>query len=122
MTFLNQIIKPVYAAGADVVGLIQAPTGVPADFAKTNVFFGAIVRMLMVVAGIFTLWQFLSGGFQYISSGGDKGKISEATQKLTMSITGLVVMAASFIIISIISKILFDNFTFILNPTLESVN
>ena len=122
MSFLSQIIHPVYSAGADVVGLLQAPTGVPSDFAKTNLFFSAIVRMLMVVAGIFTLWQFLSGGFQYISSGGDKGKITEATQKLTMSIIGLVTMTASFIIIAIISKILFGEFTYILNPVLQSVN
>lgn len=76
----------------------------------------------MVVAGIFTLWQFLSGGFQFITSNGDKGKIAEAQQKIQMSIIGLITMTASFMIIVILSKILFNSWTFIIFPTLETVN
>lgn len=121
MTFLNQIIKPAYALGADVVGTLQVPGGVPSEISKTGDFISGIVRFLMVVGGVFTLWQFLSGGFQYISSGGDKGKIAEATQKITMSITGLVVMTASFLIIGIISLVLFGNFTYILNPVVTPI-
>jgi hypothetical protein len=123
MNIFNIIVKQTYAvAGVDVVGTLQLPAGIPSDISKTNLFFSAIIRMFMVVAGIFTLWQFLSGGFEYISSGGDKTKITNATQKLTMSLTGLIVMTASFIVISIISKILFNDFTYILNPILQTVN
>ncbi len=120
MNIFNLISKPVYAA-ADVVGTITLPAGVPSEVVKTGSFFSAIVRLMMVVGGIFTLWQFLSGGFEYISSGGDKTKIANATQKLTMSVTGLVVMTGSFLIISIISKVLFGSFTAILNPSLTRV-
>ncbi len=122
MDFLNKIITPIYAAGADVVGVINPPHGIPTDYDKTNLFVSALIKMIMAVAGLFSLWQFLSGGFQYISSGGDKGKIAEATQKLTMSVTGLVLMTASFLIIAVVSKVLFNDATFILSPTLESVN
>lgn len=120
MNIANLIAKPVYAA-ADVVGTISLPSGVPSEVGKTGDFFSAIVRLMMVVGGIFTLWQFLSGGFEYISSGGDKAKITNATQKITMSITGLVIMTASFIVIAIISKILFGSFIYILSPNLSPV-
>lgn len=117
MTF----IKQVQAAASDVVGTLQVPGGVPSEVTKTGDFVSGIIRFFMVVAGIFTLWQFLSGGFQFISSGGDKGKIAEAQQKINMSLIGLVTMTASFIIISIVSLVLFGNFTYILNPVITPV-
>lgn len=120
MNILNYLIRPVYAA-TDIVGTIKLPSGVPSEVAKTGDFFSAIVRMLMVVGGIFTLWQFLSGGLEYITSGGEKAKITEASQKFTMSIIGLVAMTASFILIAIISQILFGSFTYILSPHLTPV-
>ena len=119
MSIINNIISQVYAA--DVVGTISVPGGVPSDVGKTGDFVSAIVRLLMIVGGIFTLWQFLSGGFQFISSGGDKGKIAEATQKINMSIIGLVTMTASFIIIAILSMILFGSPTEILSPSITPI-
>lgn len=116
-----QIVKSVYAAADSVVGTITVPGGVPSEVGKTGDFFSAIVRLFMIMAGIFSLWQFLSGGFQFISSGGDKGKITEATQKITMSIIGLVTMTGSFILIAIVSQLLFGNPTAILNPNITPV-
>ena len=120
MNISSLIIKSALAFDP-VVGQITIPGGVPSEVGKTGDFVSAIVRFFMVVAGVFTLWQFLSGGFQFISSAGDKGKIAEATQKLTMSITGLVVMTASFIIIAILSMILFGNPTEILSPSITPI-
>ncbi len=120
MNFPLQIIKIAHATDP-IVGTISIPNGVPSQVGKTGDFVSGIVRFFMVVAGIFTLWQFLSGGFQFISSGGDKNKISEATQKITMSIIGLVVMTASFIIIAIISMLLFGNAMEILSPSITPI-
>lgn len=123
MNLLNLIIKPIYAvAGVDVVGTLQVPGGVPSDYTKTGIFVSSLIKFIIIVGGVFSLWQFLTGGFQFISSAGDKGKIAEAQQKINMSLIGLVTMAASFIIIAIISMLLFGSFTAILSPTLESVN
>lgn len=117
--FLSKLIPIAYAD--DVVGTITLPGGVPSDIAKTGDFVSAIVRFLMVVGGVFSLWQFLSGGFQFISSGGDKGKIAEAQQKINMSILGLVTMTASFLIIAVISQVLFGSFTYILSPEITPI-
>lgn len=116
----NSFIKPVYAS-SDVIGEISVPTGVPSQVGKIGDYVTVIIRAFIIIAGLFTLWSFLSGGFTFITAGGDKGKISEATNKITMSVVGLVVIAASFIITAIISKILFNSYTFILAPQFSTV-
>jgi hypothetical protein len=112
---LNVFIKTVHAED-DVVGTIALPSGIPSDIGKTGDFITTIVRFFLILGGLFTLWQFLSGGLTYITSGGDKAKVTEASNKITMSLIGLVIMAASFIIIAIISQLLFGDFTAILIP------
>jgi large-conductance mechanosensitive channel len=118
-SLLNQIISPVFAA--DVIGTINLPAGIPSKVAQTGDYITAIIRFIIIIGGLFTLWQFLSGGLKFITSNGDKGKIQEANQQIMMSLVGLVIMAASFVIIAIFSKILFGDFTAILIPKFSSV-
>lgn len=119
INFLSEIVTKAYAD--DVIGTIVVPSGVPAQPAETGGIISAIIRFIVVIGGLFTLWQFLTGGLAFITSSGDKGKLTEAQNKIQMSIVGLAIMAASFIIISIVSKLLFGDFTTILFPKLTSV-
>ncbi|KKP29721.1 MAG: hypothetical protein UW35_C0035G0008 [Candidatus Collierbacteria bacterium GW2011_GWF2_44_15] len=116
---LDLIIKPVLAQG--FVGDIVLPSGIPSDVTNTVPFLSGIVRFIVIVGGLFTLWQFLLGGFGMISGGGDKAKVADAQHKITNAITGLVVMTASFIIIGLVSRLLFGSFTAILVPELQTV-
>jgi hypothetical protein len=113
--------KPTFSDSGDVVGTITLPAGIPSDIGKTGDFITVIIRFFLIIGGLFTLWQFLSGGLAYISSNGEKAKIQEAGTKITSSIMGLVIMAASFVIIAILSQILFGDFTAILKPVFTSV-
>ncbi len=119
---LQLIVTSAYAAASsDVVGVIDVPSGVPSSVSSTTGIISAIIRFIVVIAGVFSLWQFLTGGLTFITSGGDKGKLTEAQNKIQMSLVGLVVIAASFIIIAIASKILFGDFGAILAPKLQSI-
>ncbi len=118
----NTIIRHAYSAGDDVVGTITVPGGIPTEVGSTGNFISAIIKLVMVVGGIFTLWQFLTGGLLFITSGGDKGKIAEAQQKFQMSLIGIVAMTGSFIIIAIVSQVLFGSPTKILNPEITTVS
>jgi hypothetical protein len=121
--FLNQIATSVYAEEVNpIIGNIAVPAGIPQEVGKTGDLLSAIVRFLVVVAGVYTLWQFLSGGLGFITSNGDKGKLTEAQNKIQSAIIGLVIMAGSFIIIAIISQILFGDFLAILVPKLTPVS
>lgn len=120
MSILDLIIRTTHAADS-VIGDIVLPSGVPQDVTSTTDIISALIRFIIIVAGIFALWQMLTGGLGYITSGGDKGKITEAQNKIQMSILGLVIIAASFIIIAIVSQLLFGSFTAILVPQLKSI-
>jgi len=119
INLLSNIINSAYAD--DVVGNILAPSGVPQQPAQTGPFISGLVRLMLVIAGLFTFWQFLSGGLSYITSNGDKNKIAEAQNKIQMAIVGLIIMAASFVIIGIISMILFGKFDAVLSPKLTPI-
>ena len=116
---LNLIVPKVFAS--DFVGNINLPAGIPIQVPQVGSFISTIVRFIIIVAGLFTLWQFLSGGLGMITGGSDKGKVAEAQNKITMAITGLAIIAASFLIIGIVSQLLFGSFTAILIPQLQSV-
>ena len=118
-TILNLFIKPVFAD--DIVGTIALPPGVPSDIGQTGSLISSIIRFFIIIGGLFTLWSFLSGGFKYITSNGDKTKVQEAGNMITMSIVGLVIMAASFVVIAIVSRLLFGSFTAILAPEFSTV-
>lgn len=118
---LQPLITSVYAASTDVVGVIDVPAGVPSAVTSTTGIISALVRFIVVIAGIFSLWQFLTGGLGFITSGGDKGKLTEAQNKIQMSLIGLVIISASFIIIALVSQVLFGDFTAILIPKFQSV-
>lgn len=106
---------------AQVVGKINPPGTVVKDATQTGTFISTIVKFIIVIAGIWSLWQFLTAGFAYITSNGEKGKVTDATSKITNALTGLVVIGVSFILIAIISQLLFGDYTYILNPKLETL-
>ena len=86
----------------DIVGTIEAPGTIIQTPEQTGSFITAIVVFITVIAGLYALWQFITGGFGYISSSGDKAKVQQSTQQIMMAILGLAVIGASFILGSII--------------------
>ena len=118
---MSYFIKPIYAAN-DIIGTVNPPGAIPNAPEKTTAFISAIITLIVVVAGLFTIWQFISGGLAYITGGGDPKKISEANSKLTYAIVGLAIIAASFIIAGILGLVFFGKFNAILNPSLIDIS
>lgn len=111
----------IVQAEDDVIGVIEAPDSIIKNIGQTNNFISAIVVFITVIAGLYAMWQFLSGGIGYISSGGDKAKVQQATQQITMAILGMVVIGASFILGSLIGRLLFGANFNLFNPSLQTV-
>lgn len=63
-------------------------------------------KALITVGGLAFLIYFLIGGFQSITSAGDKNKLEQAQKHITNGLTGLIILVASFAIVSFISKVL----------------
>jgi hypothetical protein len=107
---------------SSIIGTITPPANIPSAPTDTTGFLRAIIIFIIVLAGIFSFWQIIIAGFNYITAGGDKAKVEVAQTKITHALIGLVVIALSFIISAIAGKILFDDPGFILNPKIETVH
>jgi len=91
-------------------GQISAPIGVDAyggAFVNFGSFVANIIRVAIVVAGIYAVINFVLAGYGFMSAGGDPKKIADASTKIWQSLIGLVLVAGSFAIGMIISRILF---------------
>lgn len=72
-----------------------------------------ILVVLTVVAGLAFVLYFLLGGLNWITAGGDKGKIDKAKGMMTSGAIGLIVISVSYAITWIVGKALGID---ILNP------
>jgi hypothetical protein len=69
-----------------------------------NQVFGNVVGVALALAGIVLFVMLLSGGFKYITAGGDPKGIEGAKKTLTYAIAGIVLVALAFLIIQFIES------------------
>jgi len=72
-----------------------------------------VLVVVTVVAGLSFILYFLLGGLNWITAGGDKGKIEKAKGMMTNGAIGMIVIAVSYAITYIVGKALGID---ILNP------
>lgn len=114
------MIKRVFAQDGPI-GSFTPPPAI-ARFGEWSValvtFLNIILRLIFIGAGLFALWKFIDAGFSFINSGGDPKKLNEARDKILLTMVGLLVIAASFVIAAIAGVIIFGNPMAILQPEL----
>jgi len=114
------ISKPVQAAG--IFGQIKPPPGVDkysgGQGAGLVKLLNNILRLLIVGAGLFALFNFIIAGYEFITAGGDAQKINQAWAKIWQSLLGLVVAAGSFTLAAVFGKLIFGRWDAILTPTI----
>lgn len=66
----------------------------------------AIVSVLLLIAALAAFLYLVLGGIQWITSGGDKAGMEAARNKITQAIVGLVIVAASYAIMLLVSQFL----------------
>lgn len=92
----------------------STPDASPGQFAIT---IATLWQTIILVGGLAFLIYFLRGGLQWITAGGDKGKIEEARGKITQGLVGLAILAASYVIIKFIEMAIGMNILNITWPT-----
>ncbi len=60
------------------------------------------VRALLGLVGVVAVGFIVWGGFSYVMSGGDSGKISQAKATITFAITGLIFVGLAYAIVEFI--------------------
>lgn len=81
-----------------------------------------LVRLLIVVGGLWAFINLLMAGLLYIIYGDNAQELAKVHSKIYMSLIGLIVMVSSFVIAGIVSWILYGNFTTILSPIITGPN
>lgn len=79
-------------------------------------FFNNVIRLLIVVGGLFAFLNLILAGYGFLSAGDDPKKMASAWQKIWQSIMGVLFILGSFVLAAIFGYLLFGDPTAILNP------
>jgi len=106
-------LGPIKGSGLGPFGDISWGTTGQTAGEKLGSALSAIIGLMTVIAGLFFLIQLITGGIQWVGSGGDKAGLQQAQQKITNGFLGLTIVVAAIAVSKILSIFLgFD----ILNP------
>lgn len=89
----------------DIFGKIPAPSPVQAlgeGGIGIGKFLSNLIELIFIAAGIVFIFMLLWGAFAWLISGGEKEKLASAQQRILHAIIGLVLLAISFALISVI--------------------
>lgn len=110
----------------DIIGPITPPiviSGVTDNNASTALVkvMNVALNLVLVIAGIFVLFNLILAGFQYVTAGGDSKKVSEANLKITNTVIGLIIIVVAPVLAAIFGIVFFGKWDAILNPTIKTV-
>lgn len=101
------IVNPVLPGSLGSGGSNAGPSAVGS-------IISALVGGFLILSFVAALVYMLLGGFDWLSSGGDKAKLQSARDKITNALVGLIVVGASWAVMMIVG-----NFTGIDFPNLQ---
>ena len=94
----------VILPGLNAIGLGGVPQGGRNTMANIiSLILGALILIAIVLSLLYLAW----GGFNWITSEGDKTRLESARQKVIYAILGLVVVFLSFVVINLIYQFFF---------------
>ena len=113
VTYVTTVIDPTSTNSAtpaasgelqSIVGeQITPPKGFAPDFGS---FVNSLLTAILVIAALLVFGYLIWGGFQWIGSGGDKGKTEAARNRIMAAIVGLIILAGSYAVLTIILRFL----------------
>lgn len=111
----GQIDNPFLPTGLNVPGLATGSEGQGLIIIITN-----LVRLSIVIAGLYTLINIILAGYGFISAGGDSKLVQKSWERIWRSVLGLLIVTASIIIAMLIGWVFFGNVTAIIMPHIYS--
>lgn len=108
----------------DIFGKITAPSPL-AKFGDVEAggigkFLNVIFKTIVVVAGIYALFNLLTAGYSFMGAGEDPKKVAAAWRKIWQSLLGLAFTAGAFVLAAIFGQLIFGDPGFILNPKIPT--
>lgn len=87
-------------------GILSGQAGGTTGLVAVTGAISAIIGIMTVAAGIWFIFQLLTGGFYWISSGGDKTRLHEARERLTNAFIGLLIVVGGWSILALVGQFL----------------
>ncbi len=115
--FLGQVFKkPAFAQ----IGNINQPNALNNYTSSQGegifLLLNNIMKVMIVGAGLFAMFNFITAGYEFISANGDAQKINNAWNKIWQSMLGVLIAAGSFTIAGVLGKLIFGEWTAIIIP------
>ncbi|MFZ1721061.1 MAG: hypothetical protein WAU07_00995 [Microgenomates group bacterium] len=104
------------------IGTVTTGTGFATDLGSVIT---AVLSFVMIIAALLVFLYLIWGGIEWITSGGDKGKTESARNKITGAVVGMIILAASYAILTLILRFIgFENLqeVFTEATTIEEAN
>jgi hypothetical protein len=98
----GNVNNPYGPLGLNVVNYTTSTTGGGLIVLVSN-----LVKLSIVVAGIYSLFNFIMAGYAYLSAGGDSKMIQKAVERIWRSVIGLTIVAGSILIGAIVGRLIF---------------
>ncbi len=104
-------------------GTVESPyhAGYGGDVGGIILFGTNILRLVFLIAGLFSLIKVIIAGFGFITAGGEPKKIEQAWANIWQSIVGILIIVSSFVIAGVIGQLFFGSANYILMPALFGV-
>ena len=108
-TLLAQTQVPLGTIGGEGLGPFgnriwgQGPLAAVNDFI---LILSNIIGVMTIAAGIWFIFQFIIGGFGWLTAGGDKTAVENAQKRITNALIGLVIVIAAIFLIDLIGNLL----------------
>lgn len=97
----------------DVFGQISPPPGSPGGsgdpISGLSKFLSVGLQIFLIIAAIMTLVYMLWGAMDWITSSGEKEKLSKAQNKITNAVIGMIVIIFAFTIFTLITGTILGN-------------
>lgn len=84
------------------------PLGLEGGDSAVSVFSTIIswtIGLMTLVAGVYFLFQFITAGYDYMSSQNDKSKIQGAQRKIVNSIMGLIIVIGAYALMGLLGYV-----------------
>ena len=87
--------------------LTTTPIIIPEGFAQDfSTWINAVLSWVMVISALLVFFYLIWGGFDWITSGGDKGRTDKAREKIMAAVIGLIIVAASYAVVNLVVRFL----------------
>lgn len=106
MKYLSQAQKNIFGKVSPPPGVSQYQGG---KLEGLPLFINNILKILIIGAGIFSVFNLVLAGYAFLSAGDDPKKVTAAWSKIWQTLLGLAFAAGAFVLAALFGKIIFND-------------